>query len=194
MRYFIWVRQRPKQANLHRDPEITDGRELLTGLCDYACGRYDARMRFIVTGADATTGQERKVEIDAADADEAENRARYSGLMVESVTVPTSPAIELDYSSPSARPKRRVNYRVSRSMFDRLTVPTADVAAAPRGPAFRCPNPNCDYSGASVETERGSVGLGILLLLIGILPGVLYFILAVRAEHRCPRCGLKIAL
>jgi len=57
------------------------------------------------------------------------------------------------------------------------------------GPRIICPNPNCAYHGPAKKETRGSVGLGILLLLFFILPGILYLALCCKSSLLCPRCN-----
>lgn len=56
-----------------------------------------------------------------------------------------------------------------------------------------CPNVNCGYRGPAKRRKRGSVLLGLLLCLFGLVPGVLYFIFRSGYRYSCPRCGLQIA-
>jgi predicted RNA-binding Zn-ribbon protein involved in translation (DUF1610 family) len=55
-----------------------------------------------------------------------------------------------------------------------------------------CPNPNCRYEGPPRKVARGSVLVGILLLLFFLLPGILYFIFMTGYRYDCPKCGLQI--
>jgi hypothetical protein len=55
-----------------------------------------------------------------------------------------------------------------------------------------CPNVNCGYQGPPLKTSRGSCLVGGLLLLLGIVPGVLYFVLRSGYRYNCPHCGFQI--
>ena len=66
-------------------------------------------------------------------------------------------------------------------------------AAAVRRPGdIICPNPNCRYQGPPIKVARGSILLGLILLLFFILPGVLYFIFMQGYRYSCPKCGLQV--
>jgi hypothetical protein len=71
----------------------------------------------------------------------------------------------------------------------------SNVAAPPRvrrpGDII-CPNPNCHYEGPPKKEARGSVLVGIILLLFFLLPGILYFIFMDGYRYNCPKCGLQI--
>ena len=56
-----------------------------------------------------------------------------------------------------------------------------------------CPNPNCGYRGAPRRESRGSCLIAVLLLCLGIVPGVLYLVIMSGHRYYCPRCGLQIA-
>ncbi len=56
-----------------------------------------------------------------------------------------------------------------------------------------CPNPNCGFEGIAEQTARGSVGLGFLLSLFFLLPGIIYFIFMQGYRYNCPRCGVQIS-
>ena len=66
--------------------------------------------------------------------------------------------------------------------------------ALPKGPKTVCPNPNCGYAGPAAIIARGSVSTAFLLCLAGILPGLLYALLAMGQSYHCPRCGVEIRL
>ena len=55
-----------------------------------------------------------------------------------------------------------------------------------------CPNPNCGYRGPARVQARGSGALGCLLLLLFILPGILYLVVAGGHDQFCPRCGVGL--
>ena len=55
-----------------------------------------------------------------------------------------------------------------------------------------CPNPNGRYEGPPRKVARGSILVGVVLLLFFILPGILYFIFMQGYRYDCPKCGLQI--
>jgi hypothetical protein len=55
-----------------------------------------------------------------------------------------------------------------------------------------CPNPNCRYEGPPRKVARGSILIGVILLLFFILPGILYFVFMQGYRYSCPKCGLQI--
>jgi hypothetical protein len=55
-----------------------------------------------------------------------------------------------------------------------------------------CPNPNCGYRGKPAKKSKGSTLIGLILLLFGILPGVIYFIFGKKTYYICPKCGIQI--
>lgn len=57
-----------------------------------------------------------------------------------------------------------------------------------------CNNPNCKYEGEPVVKAKGSMIVGIALLIVGIVPGILYFAFFYGQDHSCPKCGLKLPL
>lgn len=56
-----------------------------------------------------------------------------------------------------------------------------------------CPNTNCNYKGKPKKVPRGSIIVGLCLLLLIILPGLFYFLFFGGYRYRCPHCGLQIA-
>lgn len=56
-----------------------------------------------------------------------------------------------------------------------------------------CPNSNCGYKGKPARKARGSLIVGLLLCLLFLLPGLLYFMLRSGYRYLCPNCGLQIA-
>lgn len=62
----------------------------------------------------------------------------------------------------------------------------------PDGPLIICPNSNCCYRGPSRRISRGSMWITLLLLCIGIVPGLLYSIFCERSSLHCPNCGIKV--
>ena len=57
-----------------------------------------------------------------------------------------------------------------------------------------CPNPHCGYQGYPRSAARGSVLVGLLLLLLFIVPGLLYFMFKGGYRYYCPRCSVQIAV
>lgn len=56
-----------------------------------------------------------------------------------------------------------------------------------------CPNTNCGYKGPAKKKARGSTLLGLFLLLFGIVPGLLYFMLRGGYRYSCPQCNMQIS-
>ena len=56
-----------------------------------------------------------------------------------------------------------------------------------------CPNVNCGYQGSPKRISRGNLLIGLLLLLFGVVPGLLYFAIMRGYRYYCPKCGLQIA-
>ena len=52
-----------------------------------------------------------------------------------------------------------------------------------------CPNPNCGYRGKGKRKSRGSILVFLLLLLLGIIPGIIYFLVMSGYRLHCPECG-----
>lgn len=77
---------------------------------------------------------------------------------------------------------------------------------------FVCLNPNCGYSGYAISKEKGSlfmlvlIFLGVipyvyaireekeslLLLIIGVIPGTIYYIFKGGNCYICPKCGIIV--
>lgn len=55
-----------------------------------------------------------------------------------------------------------------------------------------CPNQNCGYSGAGREQGARSGCLLVVLLCLGILPGIIYLLFFGKPGIVCPKCGMKI--
>jgi hypothetical protein len=55
-----------------------------------------------------------------------------------------------------------------------------------------CPNPNCGYHGKAKKIARGSLLVGVVLLLFCFLPGVIYFMFMSGYRYVCPKCGMQI--
>lgn len=64
--------------------------------------------------------------------------------------------------------------------------------SVPRPGDIICPNPHCSYQGPPRKVARGSIIVGVVLLLLFIIPGVLYFIFMQGYRYYCPKCGLQI--
>ena len=56
-----------------------------------------------------------------------------------------------------------------------------------------CPNLNCNYQGEPKRVPRGNALTGLILLLLGFWPGVLYFGFKSGYRTLCPNCGLQLA-
>lgn len=55
-----------------------------------------------------------------------------------------------------------------------------------------CPNNNCGYRGTGKEQGGKSGCLFIILLFLGIIPGILYLLYCGKPSVICPKCGMKI--
>jgi len=55
-----------------------------------------------------------------------------------------------------------------------------------------CPNPNCGYKGPAEKKARGSLGVGCLLSLFFLIPGIFYFMLKGGYRYFCPKCGVQV--
>jgi hypothetical protein len=51
---------------------------------------------------------------------------------------------------------------------------------------------SCGQTVVPVKTKRGDLGLGIVLLLIMMLPGIIYFMFCYGDDFFCPRCKGKL--
>jgi len=58
-------------------------------------------------------------------------------------------------------------------------------------PAMICRNSNCGYKGNPKKIQRGRPAVCLVLCLLGILPGILYFALKHGFNYFCPKCGLQ---
>jgi hypothetical protein len=54
-----------------------------------------------------------------------------------------------------------------------------------------CPNPNCGYKGVVERRARGNIFIAIVLFCFGVLPGIVYLLLASGYNHYCPQCHMK---
>lgn len=61
-----------------------------------------------------------------------------------------------------------------------------------RGSEVICPNPNCGFRGVPTKRSRGSVAVLLLLLLIGVIPGLIYAIVYGVSRLFCMKCGLEV--
>ena len=68
----------------------------------------------------------------------------------------------------------------------------APASGSAPGDMMICPNPQCGYQGAAQRVPRGNTGIGCLLLLLFIIPGIFYFILRSGYRYVCPKCGMQI--
>jgi len=57
---------------------------------------------------------------------------------------------------------------------------------------YVCSNPNCDYRGQMLKEPRGNLAVAILLLLIGIIPGLIYMVVGMGWNIRCPQCRHRL--
>jgi hypothetical protein len=71
-------------------------------------------------------------------------------------------------------------------------VPRTAFYAGATGRHIQCVVVGCGYRGPSVETRDYSRPLAILLLALGILPGVVYLLIHRDVNIRCPRCGATV--
>lgn len=55
-----------------------------------------------------------------------------------------------------------------------------------------CPNQSCGFRGTGKEQGGKSGCLLIILLFLGILPGILYLLYCGKPSVICPKCGMKI--
>lgn len=55
-----------------------------------------------------------------------------------------------------------------------------------------CPNPNCGYRGEGKVDGSKSGCLFLLLLMLGVLPGILYLLFAGKQGLICPKCGMRV--
>lgn len=56
-----------------------------------------------------------------------------------------------------------------------------------------CPNPNCGYQGEATIHNKCSTGTLVILLLLGLVPGLIYIIACGGFNNVvCPKCGIKI--
>jgi len=55
-----------------------------------------------------------------------------------------------------------------------------------------CPNANCGFQGPAETRDKANVGLGCLLSIFFIVPGIIYFMIMAGSDYFCPNCGLQI--
>lgn len=124
------------------------------------------RQRFVITGADATTGEPMSLTVETSSVQKAAAAAERRGIRVAGVQAVQA---AVDYATPAA--------------------------GEPAGPLpagwIICPNPNCGYTGPATRTAKGSTLTMVLLLMLAVLPGLIYAILYNGDVFVCPRCGAK---
>lgn len=82
-------------------------------------------------------------------------------------------------------PKRPANY-------DKLeTIPHPGNNKGERG-LILCVNPECDFIGEPELKKTGNIKTGLVLFLLGILPGIIYFMFNSGYIPVCPICGTTI--
>ena len=64
--------------------------------------------------------------------------------------------------------------------------------AGATGRYIQCVVVGCGYRGPSVENREYSRPLAVLLLALGIIPGVIYLLLHRTINIRCPKCGATV--
>ena len=55
---------------------------------------------------------------------------------------------------------------------------------------FSCPNKNCDYHGKPEIEKYGSLWLAFALMVLGFIPGLVYWILGTGVRFVCPKCRI----
>ena len=129
-------------------------------------------MRFEVKGADPNTGAEQNLTVDARDADEAETKARYSGVLVASVVpvvVPAAPV--LDYRRPGTAGTAAGPSPAAAAPGD-PAAPAAVVPAVPEYEAVLRRARRVDHLGAvALVVGYGSVVVGLLTALVALVSG-----------------------
>lgn len=55
-----------------------------------------------------------------------------------------------------------------------------------------CPNPNCGYRGRGKRIGGQSGCLLVILLCLGIIPGLIYMMFSGASGIQCPRCGMRV--
>jgi hypothetical protein len=131
-------------------------------------------MKWLVEGAHTETGDPMMRILDAPSERIAKALARHEGVVVAHVSPVEEEAQHvLEYEKPAEPVK---------------------IPAATRGPSFICPNLNCGYKGPSVAHSQGSTGVAVLLLLLGLLPGIIYIAVFCRTLYACPKCGNQVKL
>jgi hypothetical protein len=61
-----------------------------------------------------------------------------------------------------------------------------------RDTTFICPNPKCDYRGKPNVENYGSLLAFVVLLLLGVLPGILYAVFKTGRKYVCPKCKIVL--
>jgi hypothetical protein len=54
-----------------------------------------------------------------------------------------------------------------------------------------CPNPNCGFCGKGKREARGSGVIFVILILLWIIPGLIYWALCGGYRIVCPKCGME---
>lgn len=54
-----------------------------------------------------------------------------------------------------------------------------------------CPNPNCGFCGKGKREARGSGVIFIFLILVGLIPGLIYWAVCGGYRIVCPKCGME---
>lgn len=60
------------------------------------------------------------------------------------------------------------------------------------GPTYPIYCPSCGYRGLPQRKRRGSIIIMLFLFLFGVLPGLLYAVVAGGYYIVCPRCGVQL--
>lgn len=61
-----------------------------------------------------------------------------------------------------------------------------------RGRKIICPNAQCGYRGTGRATGGRSGCLLIVLLMLGLIPGLIYMLFTGKSGVCCPKCGMRI--
>jgi hypothetical protein len=80
----------------------------------------------------------------------------------------------------------------SRAAIVAYAAPTAMRPAATGLDHIICSNPACGYIGTAQRKAKGSLVVGILLFVLGVLPGLVYLVVYSGYVLVCPQCGMKI--
>lgn len=55
-----------------------------------------------------------------------------------------------------------------------------------------CPNPACHYRGAPHKKAKGSILVLLILLFLGVVPGLIYMLVMSGYRYCCPNCGIQV--